>query len=89
MSYTKEEWFRDEEDRRLIQTAEVDVCRVSETYHNNMDDNANLISASPDLLEACEEAHRTLLNEGYDDNDGIVYMLNQAINKAKGVNYEM
>lgn len=44
---------------------------------------AKLWASAPELLGACKEAQYALNKEGYKEPDGVMYLLNQAINKAE------
>ena len=87
MSFTEGPWFAvdvDEMGLTIVDTGRLDdnyICRA-ET------DNARLIAAAPDLLEACEKAleviNQNIPNETEVAVPGIGPLLRAAITKAKG-----
>jgi len=102
MAHTKGEWkIRDEHDGLIpidgwdnLAEESVAICLV---VHDNetkitQEDNARLISASPDLLEACEEALEIMEIEADRWGDACdlfnkaIELCKQAINKAEGNN---
>ena len=59
------------------------ICEVYRS-NNNQKRNAKLISASPDLLNACKEALEYIEFSKYTDKQPLLDCLINAINKAEG-----
>lgn len=62
------------------------VTRVLSFGGESSIENAKLIAAAPELLEACKEAIQWIGDElsGREDETGILFQLQQAIAKAEG-----
>lgn len=54
------------------------------TDKGNVEANAALIAAAPELLGACKEALKALTGEGLNDGENAVSMLEGAIRKTEG-----
>ena len=86
MGHTPEKWHL------VIGSHDACVCNDEGTIADIPDtmtgwgDNAHLIAAAPDLLEACEEAYRLFTDELLTKGDAlsIVREIKQAIASAKG-----
>lgn len=85
MSHTPGPWVVDSNGNYIDSATGIPVARLSATAQ--LDDNARLIAAAPDLLEACKAAVAVLGKEYYDQPfewRPVYPKLKAAIAKAEG-----
>lgn len=90
MSHTKGEWqtvfFKGMNELEIYVKVSggACICKILDRPKAEKEANARLIVAAPDLLEACERAHKYLCSSSKSDWDNIITpILENAIAKAK------
>jgi hypothetical protein len=90
MSYTKGEWKIRRTENYITVVHDISHTEVEPVCHlfdnPNAQANAHLISAAPELLEACKKAYESLLLSAKEGTPQYKLLdeLQQAINKAEG-----